>query len=150
LSGTGLTWGTYAGELIAAAIREEPLPDAEVFSPSRLALVGSADRVVQDQAEVAWHMVADRFKPTGGGAAPEDLAPGEGRVLTIGGRKVGVYRDEGGTLHGVSTVCRHLGCIVAWNQEDRTWDCPCHGGRYHADGRRFWGPPMSDLETRKL
>jgi Rieske Fe-S protein len=43
-----------------------------------------------------------------------------------------------------------MGCIVSWKQEDRTWDCPCHGGRYRADGRRFWGPPMSDLETRKL
>jgi Rieske Fe-S protein len=36
---------------------------------------------------------------------------------------------------------------VHWNQAERTWDCPCHGGRYTADGRRFAGPPTRDLSA---
>ena len=58
--------------------------------------------------------------------------------------------DEGGELHAVSPVCKHMGCIVGWNALDKTWDCPCHGGRYLADGTRFWGPPMANLERKKL
>ncbi|MEQ1501977.1 MAG: FAD-dependent oxidoreductase [Myxococcota bacterium] len=148
LSGTGLTWGTWAGEAIADAIVADTDVDA-LFSPSRLRPVGSADRVAKDQAEVAWHFVADRLRPTGD-HHPADLARGEGRLLTIDGEKLGVYRDDLGALHAVRPVCRHLGCVVGWNAVDRTWDCPCHGGRYRADGTRFWGPPMSDLEKRRI
>lgn len=148
-SGTGLTWGSFAAERIAAGILGEVSEDDPLFSPGRLALLGSADRIAHDQASVMWHMVADRLRPSGD-HHPSDLKAGEGRVVTIDGRKVGVYRDDAGELHAVSTVCKHLGCIVGWNQLDRTWDCPCHGGRYRADGTRFWGPPMSDLERRKI
>jgi glycine/D-amino acid oxidase-like deaminating enzyme/nitrite reductase/ring-hydroxylating ferredoxin subunit len=143
-SGTGLTWGTFAGERIAAAILGEPRPDDEHFAPSRLSMVGSADRMVHAQLDVGWHMVVDRLRPAGD-LRPQDLSPGEGRILAIDGHKVGVFRDDDGKLYAVSPVCRHLGCLVGWNALDRTWDCPCHGGRYRADGTRFYGPPMKDL-----
>jgi len=148
-SGTGLTWGTFAASRIAAGILGDEDDDDAHFSPGRIAAISSFDRLAKDQASVLWHMVADRLKPSGD-HHPADLSPGEGRVLTIDGRKVGVYRDEDGALHGVSVVCRHLGCIVGWNALDRTWDCPCHGGRYRADGTRIFGPPLGDLERRKL
>jgi Rieske Fe-S protein len=149
-SGTGLTWGTAAAERIAARIlgQEEDELD-RAFTPSRLAVLGSADRLAEEGASVMWHLIADRLRPSGP-QHPSDLQPGEGRIVTVDGRKIGVYRDEGGELHAVSPVCRHMGCIVGWNALDRTWDCPCHGGRYRADGTRFWGPPMGDLERRKI
>jgi glycine/D-amino acid oxidase-like deaminating enzyme/nitrite reductase/ring-hydroxylating ferredoxin subunit len=148
-SGTGLTWGTFAAERITAGILGQDTEQDKLFSPSRLQLLGSVDRMAKDQAEVMWHLVADRLRPSGD-HHPKDLKPGEGRVLTVDGRKVGVYRDDSGELHAVSPVCKHMGCIVGWNALDRTWDCPCHGGRYLADGTRFWGPPMSNLERKKL
>jgi Rieske Fe-S protein len=43
-----------------------------------------------------------------------------------------------------------MGCIVHWNEAERTWDCPCHGGRYAADGRVISGPPLADLKPRPL
>jgi nitrite reductase/ring-hydroxylating ferredoxin subunit len=148
-SGTGLTWGTYAALAIAAGIQGEAHLGLTLFSPARLDLLGSADRLLRDQAEVAWHLVADRLRP-GGDLHPEDLARGEGRILSVGGGKVAVYRDDAGQLHALSPVCRHMGCIVGWNALDRTWDCPCHGGRYAADGTRLSGPPMRSLSRRSL
>jgi nitrite reductase/ring-hydroxylating ferredoxin subunit len=149
-AGTGLTWGTFAAERITAGILGDEERDEDGwFSPRRFALVSGFERMAEDNADVAWKMLVDRLRPTGD-LHPADLAPDEGRVLTVDGRKVAVWRDSAGALHALSPVCRHLGCIVRWNPLDHTWDCPCHGGRYAADGRRLYGPPTRDLERRTI
>ena len=51
--------------------------------------------------------------------------------------------------HKLSKVCPHLGCVVAWNSTEQTWDCPCHGSRFSADGRVYQGPANSDLSSSK-
>jgi Rieske Fe-S protein len=77
-----------------------------------------------------------------------ELSSGEARVLQVDGQKVAAYRDDDGTLHTVSAICAHLGCLVDWNDEARTWDCPCHGSRYDFDGHVIHGPAKKDLEPR--
>jgi Rieske Fe-S protein len=61
-------------------------------------------------------------------------------VLRRGLSKVAVYRDDGGKLHERSAVCPHLGCIVQWNDAEKTWDCPCHGSRFEKLGSVINGP----------
>lgn len=41
--------------------------------------------------------------------------------------------------------CRHMGCALTWNEEEMTWDCPCHGSRYDETGRCIEGPSVKDL-----
>ena len=77
----------------------------------------------------------------------DDLKPGQGAILREGLAKLAVYRDDGGVVHKLSAVCPHLGCVVAWNSTEKTWDCPCHGSRYRADGRVYSGPANSDLSS---
>ncbi len=55
------------------------------------------------------------------------------------------YRDEAGTLHELSAACTHLGCAVAWNSEEGSWDCPCHGSRFGPTGAVLTGPAISPL-----
>ena len=41
--------------------------------------------------------------------------------------------------------CRHLGCALHWNDDEKTWDCSCHGSRYDHAGRCLEGPSTKDL-----
>jgi Rieske Fe-S protein len=96
---------------------------------------------------VGVHFFADRLKQRG--TRPiEDLAPGEGAIVSAGGEKVAGYRDDEGNLHAVSSRCTHLGCQVAWNAAERTWDCPCHASRFDVDGDVLNGPAVDPLERR--
>lgn len=41
--------------------------------------------------------------------------------------------------------CPHMGCALKWNEAEHSWDCPCHGSRFTAEGRRLNGPAQRDL-----
>jgi Rieske Fe-S protein len=58
---------------------------------------------------------------------------------------------QGGRLRALSTVCPHLGCGIDWNAGQARFECPCHGSKFDAAGRRVAGPSprdMDELETR--
>ena len=44
----------------------------------------------------------------------------------------------------------HLGGVVSWNDAERSWDCPLHGSRFAANGRRLEGPAVHDLPSVDL
>ena len=69
-----------------------------------------------------------------------------GQILEIDGEKVGVYKDVEGQVFAVKPVCTHLGCILNWNNADKTWDCPCHGSRFDHTGKNINNPAIKDLE----
>lgn len=41
--------------------------------------------------------------------------------------------------------CTHLGCVLKWNTNERTWDCPCHGSRFTEEGKVIENPANRDL-----
>ena len=76
----------------------------------------------------------------------EDIANGDGGIVEIEGKKVGIHKDEQGHIHAVKPVCTHLGCVLNWNGADKTWDCPCHGSRFGYDGQNLYEPAEKSLE----
>jgi Rieske Fe-S protein len=109
----------------------------------------SLPRLVKENAQVAARFVGDHLRhaerrPLG------DLKPGEGAIVEHEGKQVAAARDEDGTLHAVSARCTHLGCLVAWNNAERSWDCPCHGSRFGVDGTVLEGPAVHRLERQPL
>jgi Rieske Fe-S protein len=86
----------------------------------------------------------DWLKP-GELSSVDELARGTGGLVRRGLSMVAAYRDDDGALHECSAVCPHLGCIVQWNSEAKTWDCPCHGSRFDCLGHVMNGPANTDL-----
>ena len=46
----------------------------------------------------------------------------------------------------IKPYCSHLGCMLSWNNLDKTWDCPCHGSRFNYEGKQIYDPAIKDLE----
>ena len=110
---------------------------------------GPPDGFLAQGVNFTKHFFRDRLtKPEATPVA--EISPGSARVISAEGDKVAAYRDDEGTLHAVSAVCTHLGCVVDWNAADRTWDCPCHGSRFDSDGHVIRGPAKRDLEGKPL
>lgn len=42
--------------------------------------------------------------------------------------------------------CPHLGCALKWNNNEHSWDCPCHGSRFSDDGKLLDNPANGDLK----
>ena len=40
--------------------------------------------------------------------------------------------------------CTHMGCALEWNEEEKSWDCPCHGSRYNEEGELLDNPAQTD------
>lgn len=144
----GMTNGTAAALTISDAILGRTNPWAETFDSKRINATG-LKKALTENAGVGFRFFADRLRRADRGSV-DDLRPGEGGLVRVRGRKAAVYRGDDGVLHAHSPVCRHLFCLVDWNPAERSWDCPCHGSRYAADGRVIQGPATKDLKKREL
>ena len=141
-SGQGMTHGTIAGILLTDLIQGRKNAWADLYSPSRIRLK-SLPEYASENINVA-AQYAD-FLTAGDIQSESELKPGEGAIMRDGVSKVAVHRDESGQLHKLTAICPHLGCVVAWNSTEETWDCPCHGSRFSAEGRVYQGPANGDL-----
>ena len=43
--------------------------------------------------------------------------------------------------------CPHMGCGCRWNPNEQSWDCPCHGSRFKADGSLIDNPAQLSKKT---
>lgn len=144
-NGNGMMLGSIAGKILSDLIRGKESKYERIFSPARLKPVAGFSAFVQENADVAYHFVADRF-----GIHETDslkrMQRGTGKVLEVNGRKIAAYRDDQGRIFALNPVCTHAGCIVNWNDEEKSWDCPCHGARYDINGQVLTGPAVHSLE----
>lgn len=56
---------------------------------------------------------------------------------------VGFVRHTAEGFSALSGACTHMGCLLHWNAGARTYDCPCHGGRFTEDGSSAASSPIS-------
>ncbi len=145
----GLTNGVAAAirissEILGRPSREQPpwirVLGTRVTRPSDLGRGIAENATVGRRLATGWAGVQLRPAP-----APKP-AEGEGVVVARGGVPYGVSTVDGRTC-AVRAVCTHLGGVLRWNDAEASWDCPLHGSRFEASGRRIEGPAVHDLPT---
>jgi nitrite reductase/ring-hydroxylating ferredoxin subunit len=140
-----MTNGTVAARIIGELVSGRPHPWPELAGLSARRVWGAFPTILRFNAEVGGRFVGDRV----GGSHHLELdaiPPGGAAVGTIMDRRVAAHRDLTGHLDLVDATCTHLGCIVGWNTAEESWDCPCHGSRFAADGSVLHGPAVEPLE----
>jgi len=150
-AGNGMTFGTLAGMIVSDLILGRSNPYASLYDATRVKPFISAYDYVTENAPFPVHLLKDRLTTFNADRRPvESLRPGEGAVFATDEGKVAICRDHDGVLHSLSPVCTHLGCDVAWNQAEQTWDCPCHGSRFSPEGKVINGPAVNDLTWQPI
>ena len=141
-SGQGMTHGTLGALLLTDLIQGRPNEWAELYDPRRITAGAAKEYLAQNLNVVAQY--ADYIRP-GEVSTAEEVAAGSGCIMRRGGRLLAVYRDPDGFVHERSAVCTHMKCIVAWNDLEKSWDCPFHGSRFDPYGRVLNGPAIEEL-----
>ncbi len=54
-----------------------------------------------------------------------------------------------GMLRLTAKRCPHMGCALRWNEEERSWDCSCHGSRFTEAGELIDQPATGDLKLHR-
>jgi glycine/D-amino acid oxidase-like deaminating enzyme/nitrite reductase/ring-hydroxylating ferredoxin subunit len=146
-SGNGMTHGTIGGILVTDLIQGIENKWADFYSPKRSPLKTSKTFLTE-----MFNMV----KQYGGYINKADIhevdemQPGQGAILSKGLKRLAVYKDEQNNVHAYSAVCPHMGCMVQWNAEEKSFDCPCHGSRFTKDGNVINGPATIGLEKIEI
>lgn len=146
-SGNGMTHATIGAMIISDTILGIKNKWEELYSPSRITPKSINDftqELTNTLSQYSDWVKESDLKNTA------ELSVGEGGVLTSGLKKIALYRDLNNTLHAYSAVCPHLGCIVKWNKDEKSFDCPCHGSRFSTDGTVINGPAKTDLSPIKV
>src|SRR5690606_3088983 len=116
----------------------------DLYDPKRFTPLASAPQFIKENLDVAGYLLKD-YLFYGDVDSIKEVKSGEGKTIKIEEEHVAAYRDETGKLHLVSAICTHMGCVVHWNNGEKTWDCPCHGSRFSVDGEVLEGPAYRDL-----
>lgn len=73
-----------------------------------------------------------------------NVAAGIGKLLVDLGESIkGLSK---GWFNKKTKRCAHLGCELVWNEDEKSWDCPCHGSRYDSDGKILDNPTVKEIK----
>lgn len=143
-SGTGMTYGTLSAMLLADFALERENRFAKLYDPSRKTVSSVLEKVVTKAVELPKRMIEKMTHPDVEAVSVAEVREGEGKIVSAGGTKYAVSRIDG-ELRALDPTCTHMGCTVAWNAAEKSWDCPCHGSRFNSRGDVLNGPATAPL-----
>ena len=141
----GMSTAHVAGKIISDHILRRENKYAEIYKATRLEPIKNIKEFGNMLKESTYSLVINKIKPAED--VLEKIPLGDGGIVEINGEKVGIYKREDGKIFAVKPYCGHLGCLVSWNNLEKTWDCPCHGSRYDYMGNIITEPTIKELEV---
>lgn len=147
--GWGMTHGIVAGQLLADLVMGRKNPWQETYDPCRVNLSTLPRATFRQGLNAVGHYLGDRLSHAEKETIDE-LGAETGQIIAIQGKKLAVYKDAKQRLYFLSPVCSHLGCLVSWNEAEKSWDCPCHGSRYTPTGKVIHSPAVRGLKKIDL
>ena len=141
-------WGITSSNVAANIIRDKILgiknEYSKIYEATRFSPIKNAHEMKNITSQVLKSFVTNRIK------IPEENLPAikndNGGIIKVNGASIGIYKDINGKVFAVNPTCTHLGCLLTWNNLDKTWDCPCHGSRFDYTGKNLYDPAFKDLE----
>ncbi len=147
--GNGITYGTASSIILTDIILKGTSEYQELFNPNRVKLIAGFEGIVKEAADVIGIFIGGRWGIKEIENAV-DIKKGEAKVVKYEGKTIALYKDESGKLFAVNPSCSHIKCVVAWNNSEKSWDCPCHGSRFSITGEMLTAPARKNLEQFDL
>ncbi len=141
----GMTLSNVASHIIVDSICGKENKYAYLFKPSRLKPIKNRDEMKNMLVQSTNSLVLDKFKSANMNF--DEIQNNSGSIVEINNEKVGIYKNPDGKIYAVKPICTHLGCLLSWNDVDKTWDCPCHGSRFNYEGVNLYDPAFKNLDT---
>ncbi len=57
-----------------------------------------------------------------------------------------MFESVKGLLTPTKPRCPHMGCVLKYNKQEHSWDCPCHGSRFDKSGKLIDNPAKGDVK----
>ncbi|MCR5146367.1 MAG: FAD-dependent oxidoreductase [Clostridia bacterium] len=144
----GMSTAHVAGKVICDMILGKENKYINIYKATRLQPIKNIKEFGNMLKESTYSLLINRIKPAQDKF--ENIKPGSGGIVEIDGVKVGIYKREDGEIFAVKPYCKHLGCLVSWNNLEKTWDCPCHGSRYDYTGNIITEPTVKNLDKKEI
>lgn len=139
----GMTTSNVAANIVSDLILKHDNKYTEIFDSRRLHPIKNRWEFTNMLKQTANSLVFEKFK------IPKDsiaqIENDNASIININGTNIGIYKDTSGNIYAVKPICSHLGCLLTWNNLDKTWDCPCHGSRFDYMGKNLYNPANNGL-----
>ncbi len=139
----GLSSGTLAGNMITELILDRGTKYEQLYSREREDYSSSLGKVITEVTDSVGELIKSKLE---GFEELEGLNRGESRIISYQGHRAGAYRDFEDNVIILDISCTHMTTELNFNDAEKTWDCPAHGGRYSVEGKLLEGPPKHSLQ----
>jgi len=143
----GMSGSMAAADIISDLIVKGKSEYQDVFSLDRCDIGLQAKSFIKESVDIAGNFLTHL---TMADKSMQNIGNGEGGIVELSGKRVGVYKDSDGKIYAVKPMCTHMGCALKWNKDENTWDCTCHGSRFDYEGNVIGGPALLKLDRLEI
>ena len=138
----GMTNGVLAAKIMSDMILNKENEYVELFNPNRINLANIIDlpNILYSQTKSFFGPKLIKYKFW----YKDNI-----KFINKDGKSLAIYKDEKGNNRIIHNKCPHFGCSLIFNEEEKTWDCPCHSSRFDIDGKCIKGPSNYDISYKE-